>query len=591
MNRALTIAKALGKGLLVGVLLLACLGFMICLDETWNRPVLRTPYTTKTGWGTPNIFPVSGPWFKEEIPKYEGRFILRGEFMGASKVQWLMLGIAAVSMGLVARDLSPKRAKAVPVYDPLDSPLMHWSPDDPFTVRDLLNGGVSIWGRTGSAKTTGSGRRTMRAIVSHMTNGLPTCSGLITAPKPEDADDVRKLFTSLDMEDRLLVVNPDGELRLDFIDYAMKSGADTREITHTITTIGETLRGGDNKGRGEDGDMWEQQAERMIYNAVEVVKRGRRSVKATELQRFISTMAYDASQLNSESWKAKFHNQVFDAAFHEPMTPAEKHDLEVAGQYWLGEIPQLASRTRSSIQMHVMQALHVWNSGIVREMTQNTNVSPDDILNGRKWVLVNMPPAKYGNSGALINAGYKYLLQRQVLKRQAKPGDPVVVIWCDEAQQFVTSHDAHYMAQCRSHWGCQVFLTQSLFSLFAALKGAAGRNDTLSLMAQFGTRIFHALGSSEDADFASKLIGNELQNFMSGNMPPAEDYFDAMLGMSKYSSSFSEKFEAIVQPNVFMNGLRTGGKANKLLCDAIVVRSGEPFASGQNWQKVTFKQE
>jgi hypothetical protein len=39
-----------------------------------------------------------------------------------------------------------------------------------------------------------------------------------------------------------------------------------------------------------------------------------------------------------------------------------------------------------------------------------------------------------------------------------------------------------------------------------------------------------------------------------------------------------------------MNGLRCGGHANGLVCDCIVVRSGEPFSSGQNWIQVAFSQ-
>jgi len=36
--------------------------------------------------------------------------------------------------------------------------------------------------------------------------------------------------------------------------------------------------------------------------------------------------------------------------------------------------------------------------------------------------------------------------------------------------------------------------------------------------------------------------------------------------------------------------MRTGGAANDLLCDAFVIRSGEPFASGQNWLATSFSQ-
>src|SRR5581483_2498392 len=70
-----------------------------------------------------------------------------------------------------------------PAKSILDSPLFYWTQSDPFTIRDVLNS-VLIFGRTGSGKTSSSGRQLMQAIVSNRQSG-----GLILAAKPEDADD------------------------------------------------------------------------------------------------------------------------------------------------------------------------------------------------------------------------------------------------------------------------------------------------------------------------------------------------------------------------------------------------------------------
>jgi hypothetical protein len=41
-----------------------------------------------------------------------------------------------------------------------------------------------------------------------------------------------------------------------------------------------------------------------------------------------------------------------------------------------------------------------------------------------------------------------------------------------------------------------------------------------------------------------------------------------------------------------MHGFRTGGHHNNYLCDAVVIRSGEPFASnGENFIWVAFSQK
>jgi len=144
------------------------------------------------------------------------------------------------------------------------------------------------------------------------------------------------------------------------------------------------------------------------------------------------------------------------------------------------------------------------------------------------------------------------------------------------------------VAQCRSHLGCLVFLSQSLHSFFSALKGENGKHQAQALLANFGHRIFHSLGDIETAQYASGLIGNRLETFISGSSQPGGDIFDELMGFSQCTSSFSTQYEPEVQPNVFMNGLRTGGASK--VCDAIVVRSGQPFACGRNWLEVAFSQ-
>lgn len=76
-----------------------------------------------------------------------------------------------------------------------------------------------------------------------------------------------------------------------------------------------------------------------------------------------------------------------------------------------------------------------------------------------------------------------------------------------------------------------------------------------------------------------------------GSSAPTGDICDDLFGQSRLTGSFSEHYENIVQENVFMNGLRTGGKANGLACDAIVIKSGLPFSTGENWIHRTFLQE
>jgi len=464
--------------------------------------------------------------------------------------------------------------------------LFQWTPNDPFRVQDLLDGGVLCLGRSGSGKTSSSGRVMAREIIANRNS-----CGLITAAKPEDVHFFQRLFAQAKRTDDLIVFDSKGEARCNFVNEALSHGGGSREVTRLITLVGETLRSSDNKGGGEMGDFWEREQERMILNAVEIVRLATGKISVPDLQEFISTAATSPAQIRERGWQQGFHYRCLEAAAKAQKTAIAGHDHQLAERYWMGEIPSMAERTRSSISTGVQGILHVFNTGQVRELVSTTtNVSPADMLERRKWVLVNFPPARYGDMGNLINAGWKYLTQRAVLRREANAGDPFNVIWCDEAQQFVNSFDSHYLAQCRSHRGCMVYLTQSLHSIYSALKGEHGKHQTQALLANFKTRIFHALGDHETAEWASRLLGQRLETFTSGSMQPAQDIFDDLIGRSQFTGSFSTKYEPVLQTAVFLNGLRTGGAKNGFVCDAIVMRSGEPFTNGENFLSVAFSQ-
>jgi hypothetical protein len=498
--------------------------------------------------------------------------------------------LVVIILFLVWVVLRGMRAKRRLAGDALDAVLFMWTAGDPFTVRDLLNGGVSIIGRAGSGKTSSSGKCLGKAIVRYKKNRGSLSGGIILCAKPEDAAMWKEIFGKAGRKDDLIVFSPDMPHRFNFLDYVIQSGGHTRDVTKCITTIGETLRSSDTKG-GENADFWEREQERFIYNAVAILKIANGKVSAPEIQRFISGAALNAATIGTPDWQEGFHNQTLKKAFEAKKSPIDEADCGLAIDFWLGEYPNAADKTRSSILTGVMGILHTFNTGMVRELVSGeTNCSPDDMLAG-KWILVNMSPAEWGDQGAFVCGGWKFLTQKRIIRREAKAGDCINVIWCDEAQQFVTSYDAHYLAQCRSHMGCMVYLTQSLHSYYSALHGQSGRHQADALLTNFHHKIFHALGDEISATYAANLLGKSLQTFVGTSLAPVEDLFEEMMGRQKITSNTSEHYEQILQTNVFMNGLRTGGTSNGFLCDAFVLRSGEPFSNGKNYLEVAFSQK
>jgi hypothetical protein len=106
------------------------------------------------------------------------------------------------------------------------------------------------------------------------------------------------------------------------------------------------------------------------------------------------------------------------------------------------------------------------------------------------------------------------------------------------------------------------------------------------------TKLFHAAADFETAQWASGLVGKSLQTFTGASMAPTDGgVYGELTAEGRVSGNFSQHYESTLQANAFMHGLRTGGPANNYRCDCFVIRSGEPFASGENWLKTSFSQK
>jgi hypothetical protein len=81
-----------------------------------------------------------------------------------------------------------------------------------------------------------------------------------------------------------------------------------------------------------------------------------------------------------------------------------------------------------------------------------------------------------------------------------------------------------------------------------------------------------------------------LETFISGSISPAQDIYDQLMGHQQFSASFSTQYQPALQAREFMQGLRTGGVRNGYVADAILMKSGEPFSSGENFMHVSFSQ-
>jgi hypothetical protein len=481
-------------------------------------------------------------------------------------------------------DFIPQRAPSS-----LDQPLAYWSPSDPWTMRDAC-ANTLIVGKTGSGKSSGAGDYCLRAVVRY-----PNSGGVIFAAKPEDKAYVQRVFREERTLSDLFILEPEGAARFNVLDYERAKGADVRDLSQACMTFKETLErtegAGGGGGSGEMG-YWASQQRMMLHNAIQVLLLATGRIDPWELQCFITGAAISYAEIGDPAWQRSFHYQMLQEARTKAVTGREQHDYELAEQYWISQLPRLNDRTRSSIEAGVYNTLHAMNTGIARELLATTTTLSPELLEQRKWILVNAPIAPGDVTSSVINTAVKYAVQRHILKRKAGADDPLLCIFSDEFQKLANSYDAKFLAECRSHKGCLIALTQSVHALYANLHGKGGEHETDALLTNFGQVVVHTLGDAKSARQWSELLGNQRELFISTTTTPNGDaLFDLLMGRVQVSVSAAERYEPYLQPSTFLRDLRQGGPESGNWVDGVVIRSGTPFRhSGANFLLTSFRQ-
>lgn len=490
-----------------------------------------------------------------------------------------------------------KRRRAVrEPSDLLALPLLHWSRDDAWTLRDAVEGTL-ILGATGSGKTSGSGRLIARTMLSCGFGGL-----VLTAKSDERAlwegycRDTNRL-------DDLVVVGADGTHRFNFLAHELTRQGAGAGLTENIVMLFENVmeikdRNRRTGGASDDGSFWRDRGLMGLRCAVDILALATGSVSVPELVKVFLTAPTSPAQVCDPKFQdSSTCFRCIKAADAKSKTQRQQHDFGVACDHFLLEWPALAERTRSTIQATVLGWLDPCNRGLLREMfCTDTTLTPEAVRDG-KIILIDLPVKEFGEVGQFAQVLWKYCTQKQLERRNVQENPRPAFIWADEAQHFLTSYDFQFQATCRSAWVATVLLSQNYSNFVAALGGnEKGHVETDSLLANLNTKVFHGNSDPVTNEWASRLIGRTLQCRASGNHShAADDQVSALLGLDwvrengTTSGGFSEVMEVEVEPREFTR-LRTGGPPSWIV-DGIVFQNGKVFnASGRGWLPVQFNQ-
>lgn len=509
-------------------------------------------------------------WYEQGRPPDGGVLI-------ASTIAASVIFMLAWPLRVVIR----RRSKSK-VVSPLDRVVMTWDGIEPLRVRDLLSGGIAIFGRPGSGKTSTTLRHLLLAILMLGNSGL-----LILASKPEDRADIEKMVARCGRSKDLRIVEPGGKEKCNFSEAIPTDAAD---VTKFLMTVSESMKSGDTGG-GDKEQFWHQNIERAIMGAAEMCRQAYNKINPSDIYKFIMSAPLSGEQIGDAKWQStSFFCNTMDLVHKRAKTTIERFDYELYREQWLKEWPVMADKTRSGILAGVNGILHILNSGVVRDMVATeTTVSPADLAKGA-IIFVDMPIMKYGESARVVLGGWKYITQRWVLQRKANPGDHVVGIIADEAQNVINSFDFFYASESRSHLGFTIYCTQSIHSYRSALRGETGEHLVEGLLTCFLHKVFHVLGDSKSAEYAASLLGRSERAMFGGSEDPNTTAGEELFGRPGFTSSFSSAFEYILQPSVFLSDLKTGGESHGYVAEAYVIRSGEKFSTNENYLRICLSQ-
>lgn len=503
-----------------------------------------------------------------------------------------------------------KKVTAMNQFD-LDYPIIQldsFGEKSYWTVRHAVEG-VQIFGGIGSGKTSGSGR--MLAL-KYLAAGF---GGLVLTVKPDEKQAWQEYCRLADREADLVILEPGGPHRFNFLEYEATQADGQEAITENIVEVLKTvIRAGEQQSDGKSDDaFWETALDMLIFNVIDLGKLAYGTVSVQQMFDIAQTIPKDKDGLKPKSpAEAKAFDKAFEAArkkvlalveewgktlsladkvafndaavYEAAMVEAlpEARLLQFLDQFFFDNLINLSDKTRSIIDFTFSGFLFRLLRDPVYSLfcRHHSTVTPEDSLQG-KIILLNLPVKRYHKVGRDCQILFKYIWQRAMEKRNVEQNARPTFLWADEAQNFLHEHDADYQATARSSRIATVYISQNLPNYYASMGGEKAQYRVKSFLGTLGTKIFHANADIETNRYSSELIGDIFYEDRSGSVTYTENF--------SHTRSHSLKLERAVRPEEFV-GLKTGGPRNRYRVDGFFHRQGDPIKDGQNYIKLAFDQ-
>ena len=495
----------------------------------------------------------------------------------------------------------------------LDTPLIRFSTEDTsWNIRHAVEG-VQIFGGIGSGKTSGSGR--MLAL-KYLKQGF---GGLVLTVKPEEKNLWQHYCKETNRTDDLIIIEPDGKNRFNFLNYESVQSENNEAITENIVEVLKTvIRAGEEKDSGKTDDhFWESALDMLMFNLIDLCKLAYGSLSLDKLYGMMQSVpkpeekAIRPGEMNNETDRTTFQTAYIRAyqnmqpkisQWNKSLSPETREQLEddrlyneacaeaipdvrllkFIHEFFYSSLNNLSPKTRSIIEFIFSGFLfRLLREPVYSIFCKGTStVTPDDCLNG-KIILINLPVKKFHKVGRDCQILFKYIWQRRMEKREVSDLTRPVFLWADEAQNFIHEHDADFQATARSSKIATVYITQNLPNYFGSMNDARGDHKVKSFLGTLATKIFHANADIETNQYASNLIGDAIFSDPSMSVTVAEQF--------SQTKSISFKIERRVRPEELVS-LKTGGPLNEYKAEGYFHKQGGMLFGKQTFKKMNFNQ-
>jgi hypothetical protein len=463
-------------------------------------------------------------------------------------------------------------------------PLYWLSPNDPFTTSNAFEG-VHIFGGNGSGKTSGSGAALARAFLR---SGM---GGIVLTAKPDECDLWRRYAQETGRTDHLIVFSPEERWRFNPFTYEsrrkQRGGGLTHNIVRMLSTVSQASSKGQHANDSKD-QYFRDAANQLMASAIDACLLGDPDtpLSLSRIRQVINSAPRSMEEISLTWQENSLCYLLIDAALaNERLRPSDKRDLDVAGDYFLNEFPQLPHDTRGSIISTFTVMADVFMRGVIGELfSAGLNVVPEVAQEGAIMVL-DLPVKTFGHAGLLAQVLWKYIWQQSIERRDVNLNPRPCFLWADESHLFVNEHDVSFCTTARSARACTVFLSQTLANYYWALGGEIrGKALTDSLMGVLQTKIFHANSDPATNKWSADVFARSWQSRANSGSSRSDD------GKASSNAGYSQSLEHNVREEEFLT-LPKGGPSNNFLVGAIIGQGGRIWrATGKTFLKTYFNQ-